>query len=171
MGTRFFQVLPFFGCTHQFSWPRKWKDGEYYQVCVRCGAEYLYDWARMERRHRVDRYADPDARKGKRPASSWKPRARRLNLEIPVQFREEGSNQWHGGTICNLSKTGVLIVAERILPENAAVELKFVMPKEICGQHGSLVLTSGIIPRVVSAHDGKGGRMAATIQVCRFLMQ
>lgn len=38
-----------FGCSHRFSWPLKRSDGTYYQVCVRCGAEYGYDWERMRR--------------------------------------------------------------------------------------------------------------------------
>ena len=37
------------GCSHRFSWPMKLPDGTYYQVCVRCGAEYGYDWERMRR--------------------------------------------------------------------------------------------------------------------------
>jgi hypothetical protein len=38
----------FFGCSHQFSWPLKLPDGTY-QVCVRCGAKYGYDWQQMRR--------------------------------------------------------------------------------------------------------------------------
>ena len=38
-----------FGCSHRFSWPMKRSDGTYYQVCVHCGAEYGYDWERMNR--------------------------------------------------------------------------------------------------------------------------
>jgi len=38
-----------FGCPHRFSWPMKRPDGTYYQVCVHCGAEYGYDWERMQR--------------------------------------------------------------------------------------------------------------------------
>jgi hypothetical protein len=38
-----------FGCPHRLSWPMKLPDGTYYQVCVHCGAEYGYDWERMQR--------------------------------------------------------------------------------------------------------------------------
>jgi hypothetical protein len=38
-----------FACSHRFSWPMKRSDGTYYQVCVHCGAEYGYDWDRMQR--------------------------------------------------------------------------------------------------------------------------
>jgi hypothetical protein len=36
-------------CSHQFLWPRKSADGRAYQVCIRCGAEYEYDWEHMRR--------------------------------------------------------------------------------------------------------------------------
>ena len=38
-----------FGCSHLFSWPMKRPGGSLYQVCLRCGAEYGYDWERMQR--------------------------------------------------------------------------------------------------------------------------
>jgi len=171
MAPRFFQVLPFFGCTHQFSWPRRWRDGEYYQVCLRCGAEYQYDWVSMQRRERVERHPEPASRMPQCDVSSWRPRARRLAVDLPVQFRQGGCKEWHDGVIRNLSKTGLLIVAQRLLPARAQVELKFVMPKEISGQDHSLVLTSGMVARVLPNENGKGGRMAATIQACRFLRQ
>ena len=37
------------GCSHEFAWPRKRQDGEHYQVCRLCGAEYAYDWRSMRR--------------------------------------------------------------------------------------------------------------------------
>jgi hypothetical protein len=59
-----------FGCFHQFSWPLKTPGGTYYQVCVRCGAKYGYDWQRM-RRMKAIAFA-PEPRVGqahdKRPA-------------------------------------------------------------------------------------------------------
>ena len=39
----------FCGCYHLFSWPIKLPDGTHYQVCLRCGQEYGYDWDRMRR--------------------------------------------------------------------------------------------------------------------------
>jgi len=30
-------------CSHEFSWPRRSADGNYYQVCLLCAAEYKYD--------------------------------------------------------------------------------------------------------------------------------
>jgi hypothetical protein len=162
--------MPTFRCSHQFSWPRRWRDGNYYQVCVRCGAEYLYDWDSMQRAGRFERELDspePDTSK----KASWRPRARRISVEVQIQFREPGSEEWHPGVIRNVSESGVLIFADGLLPAGAEVELKFVMPKEISGQEGALVITSGTVARVMPERTTGGGRMAATIQACKFLHQ
>jgi hypothetical protein len=47
------------GCRHKFSWPLKLPGGTYYQVCVRCGIEYGYDWQRMHRT-KVIRFRKPE---------------------------------------------------------------------------------------------------------------
>ncbi|HUK26370.1 MAG TPA: hypothetical protein VLV49_17450 [Terriglobales bacterium] len=39
-------------CRHQFSWPHTGTHGQYYQVCLVCGAAYDYDWATMRRTRR-----------------------------------------------------------------------------------------------------------------------
>ena len=41
-------------CSHEFSWPRRGADGNYYQVCLLCAAEYRYDWTTMRRTERVE---------------------------------------------------------------------------------------------------------------------
>jgi len=46
-------------CSHEFSWPRRGSDGEYYQVCMLCAAEYKYDWATMRRTQRLE-HAKPE---------------------------------------------------------------------------------------------------------------
>jgi hypothetical protein len=40
-------------CAHRFSWPHSDENGTDYQVCVRCGVAYEYDWANMRRTERV----------------------------------------------------------------------------------------------------------------------
>jgi hypothetical protein len=169
MRPRFLRAVQTFRCSHQFSWPRRWRDGNYYQVCVRCGAEYLYDWNSMQRAGRFQRDGNPAEPAAPSRGSSWRPRARRISIEMQIHFRQPGSQEWRSGTIRNVSETGVLIAADGLLPPGAEVELKFVMPKEISGQEGALVVTSGTVARVLPDPNSEGGRMAATIQVCRFL--
>src|ERR1700719_1524112 len=45
-------------CSHEFVWPDRAADGGYRQCCVRCGAEYKYDWENMRRLERV--YGEPE---------------------------------------------------------------------------------------------------------------
>src|SRR5437660_9129379 len=91
-------------CSHQFSWPRRAANAEYYQVCLLCGAEYKYDWKTMRRIERVDHsmqerlslVAESHSKK-----SSWVPRARRLKLQIPLRYRVRNLGTWSEGTIEN----------------------------------------------------------------------
>jgi hypothetical protein len=44
----------FFGCKHEFGFPVTDPESHRtYQVCVRCGREYEYDWERMTRLRRM----------------------------------------------------------------------------------------------------------------------
>ena len=52
-----------------------------------------------------------------------------------------------------------------------AVEMMLVMPKEISGQEGSRVLTSGWVARSTPPHGKHPARMAVTIRDYRFLHQ
>jgi hypothetical protein len=40
-------------CRHEFSWPHSGVHGHDYQVCMRCGAVYEYDWVAMRRTRRA----------------------------------------------------------------------------------------------------------------------
>jgi len=53
MPQKFMDVLMLGRCSHEFSWPRRGGDGDYYQVCLLCAAEYKYDWTTMRRTERV----------------------------------------------------------------------------------------------------------------------
>ena len=41
------------GCAHRFSWPRIDAEGCHYQICLRCGIAYEYDWTTMSRTRRL----------------------------------------------------------------------------------------------------------------------
>jgi hypothetical protein len=49
----FWKLLCGRGCAHQFSWPRIDGTGYHYQICLRCGAAYEYDWTIMRRTRRL----------------------------------------------------------------------------------------------------------------------
>jgi hypothetical protein len=153
MPQKFMDVLMLGRCSHEFSWPRRGADGDYYQVCLLCAAEYKYDWKTMRRTERVE-HAKPETGikrshlREKRP--SWVPRARRLKLDIPLRYRVNKTSTWYEGIIENISQSGVLFNGPQELPVNALIEMVFEMPEEISGQKNSNVVCQG---RVMRAKD------------------
>src|SRR5512138_862971 len=86
--TKLLSLIPFGGCAHEFSLPRRWPDGEYYQVCLLCGAEYRYDWKSMKRIERLP--ADSGMKRvapSGRKKPTWSPRARRLRAQVELKYR------------------------------------------------------------------------------------
>jgi hypothetical protein len=150
MPQKIMDVLMLGRCSHEFSWPRRGSDGEYYQVCLLCAAEYKYDWATMRRTQRLE-HAKPDSAvrrshtREKRP--SWTPRARRLKLELALRYRVNSTSTWHEGSVENLSQTGILFHGPQQLPVNALIEMVFEMPEEISGQKNRNVLCQGRVIR------------------------
>jgi hypothetical protein len=146
-------VLMLGRCMHEFSWPRRGNNGDYYQVCLLCAAEYKYDWATMRRTERVERTPETGVRRShpreKKP--SWTPRARRLKLEIPMRYRVNKTSSWYEGTIENISQSGVLFLGPQQLPVNALIEMVFAMPEEISGQKDSNVVCQGRVMRIKTA--------------------
>jgi len=167
-------VLMLGRCSHEFSWPRRAADGDYYQVCLLCAAEYKYDWKSMRRIKRVNsapEAASPEATRGKtRKKPTWVPRARRLTLQLPVRYRAKGLGTWHEGRVENLSQSGVLFRGPQQLPANTLVEMVFEMPEEISGQKNSKVLCQGRITRMKDADDqAEYHEFAASILDYKFL--
>jgi hypothetical protein len=156
MPQKFMDVLMLGRCSHEFSWPRRGTDGNYYQVCLICAAEYKYDWATMRRTQRVE-HAKPETSvrrshaREKRP--TWVPRARRLKLDIPLRYRVNRTSTWHEGIIENISQSGVLFNGPQQLPVNALIEMVFEMPEEISGQKNSNVVCQGRVMRAKDAPE------------------
>src|SRR6266568_3146098 len=53
MPQKLMDVLMLGRCSHEFAWPRRAANGEYYQVCLLCAAAYQYEWKTMRRGSRV----------------------------------------------------------------------------------------------------------------------
>ena len=160
MPQKLLDVLLLGRCSHEFSWPRRAADGQYYQVCLLCAVEFKYDWeaaASSKRR--------PHARK-----PTWVPRARRIRLDAPVRYRVKNLGTWSEGTIQNLSQSGVLLLGTQQFPENTLVEMVFEMPEEISGQKNSKVLCQGRITRMKKVHEKTGQHeFAASILDYKFI--
>jgi len=185
MPQKLLDVLMLGRCSHEFSWPRRAADGQYYQVCLVCAAEYSYDWATMRRTERVDRTQSAGeaegttTRRGRTHARkpTWVPRARRLKLDTPVRYRVKNLGSWYEGTIANLSQSGVLLEGPQRFPDNTLVEMVFEMPEEISGQKNSTVLCQGRITRTKDVAEkampakAENTRLAASILDYKFLHQ
>jgi len=156
MAQKLLDALMLRTCSHEFSWPRRAADSQYYQVCLLCAVEYKYDWTTMRRIERVDRASETTAtRKGRTTTKkpSWVPRARRLKLDAAVRYRVKNLGTWYDGIVENLSQSGVLLHGPQQFPDNTLVEMVFEMPEEISGQKNSNVVCQG---RVMRAKDGSG---------------
>ncbi len=174
MPQKLMDVLMLGRCSHEFSWPRRAADGEYYQTCLLCAAEYKYDWKTMRRMKRVDAHpetASEPSRSRSHKKPTWVPRARRLTLNVPLRYRAKGLGTWHEGKVENLSQSGVLLVGPQQLPVNTLVEMVFEMPEEISGQKNSTVLCQGRIIRRKDVRQLESVGLAATILDYKFLRQ
>ncbi len=174
MPQKLLDVIMLGRCSHEFSWPRRAADGDYYQVCLLCAAEYQYDWKTMKRIKRADGGAEtasdtPRGRPQKKP--TWVPRARRLSLQAPLRYRPKGLGTWHDGIVENLSQSGVLLFGPQQLPVNTLVEMVFEMPEEISGQKNSTVLCQGRIIRRKEVRGSEQVGLAASILDYKFLRQ
>jgi len=187
MPQKLMEVLMLGRCSHEFSWPRRGADGQYYQVCLLCAVEYSYDWTTMRRTQRVDRSQSSSAADGaavRRGRSrvrkpTWVPRARRLKLDTPVRYRVKNLGSWYEGIIENLSQSGVLLRGPQRFPDNTLVEMVFEMPEEISGQKNSSVLCQGRITRTKDSQEKdsqeqekvENAGLAASILDYKFLHQ
>ena len=181
MPQKLLDVLMLGRCSHEFSWPRRGSDGDFYQVCLVCAAEYKYDWQTMRRTERVEHAAAQGAAESahtrRRSTHSrkptWVPRARRLKLDTPVRYRVKNLGSWHEGIIQNLSQSGVLLQGPQRFPNNTLVEMVFEMPEEISGQKNSTVLCQGRIIRTKETRVPQDGAentgLAASILDYKFV--
>ncbi len=158
-------------CRHEFGWPRKSPEGDYYQVCLVCGDEYQYDWPTMQRlgkRVRNGNAPVPDEHIVRK--TTWSPRARRLHIALPVKFRSQSATELVSGVIDNLSQSGLFIHSDNAPAKGELLEMFFEMPIEISGQQNAEVLCAGQVVRVAGAENEDGSRgFAVKVIDYRFL--
>jgi len=139
-------------CSHQFSWPRVLGDGRHYQTCLVCGAEYEYDWQRMQRGARIlEESGMSKVVAGIR--RKWKPRARRLKRDLELRYRVMGRSAWQTGRVQDVSQSGIFFRALAPLRVNQRVEMVFEMPAEILGSEHQKVIAVGCVVRCANRGD------------------
>ncbi len=158
------------GCYHKFSWPRRSDDGNYYQVCLECGVKYKYDWRLMRRTARIDEVEAASATVARKPVrhsggnNSWRPRERRLRLDVAIQFRNQGGREWNVGAGQNISRSGLLFIFDGEPPQvGSELEVAFLMPAEICGDAPAEVLCQARVVRASEPTRQQPARVAVAI--------
>jgi len=158
-------------CHHQFSWPRCDESGANYQVCVRCGVKYSYDWAKMRRVAQLDNHeGELDAgRKSLRKCGikkAWTPRERRLRHRVSVLFRIPGSDKWVEGVTENISRSGLLFRSSSPLEVGSSVELILEMPHELTGDDNARVVCEGALVRVETVPAVRKKEQSSFLMAC-----
>jgi len=64
------------------------------------------------------------------------PRATRIAVETPVRFRPVGQAGWWQGTTFNMSQSGLIFRAERLLEVDSLVHMTFALPPAVAGRAG-----------------------------------
>ena len=165
---RLSQIL--FGCSHEFGWPRKDPAGNCYQQCLKCGAEYSFDWARMRRGAKIHHHALLRASNKPAPAktaSTWKPRERRISWQAEIQYRVFHDEQWLHGLVENISRSGLMFRSQVKFDRGTSLSMILEMPEQITGHEGSRVLATAEVARCIMSHHGP--LVAVKIKEYRFL--
>ena len=89
-------------------------------------------------------------------------RARRFNLHLPLRYRLLGEKNWRPGTTENISRSGLLFLAQELLEPNAPVEINLVLPSEIAGLAATEVVCRGEVVRSIGP-QGPHPALAAKI--------
>jgi len=74
-------------------------------------------------------------------------RAPRFNLHLPMKYRLLGENDWRKGTTENISRSGVLFLAEERISPAAQLEINLVLPVEVAGLSPAEVVCRGEVVR------------------------
>ena len=139
-------------CSHQFSWPQPHSEGGHYQVCIRCGDQYVYDWETMARAEKIT--ASVQSRTLAPQTSARVPRTRRFTLRKPIFCRQVNHSQYHLAVLLNISASGLLFECHTSIPEDTDLEMILEMPQEITGQADRRVLCRGKVARSAFAKSG-----------------
>ncbi len=139
-------------CSHQFSWPQRRSEGGHYQICIRCGDQYVYDWETMARAERIT--ASVLSRTLAPQPSARVQRTRRFTVRKPIFYRQVNRSQYQLAVLVNISASGLLLECRPSIPEGTSLEMILEMPQEITGQPQRIVLCRGEIVRSVLWESG-----------------
>lgn len=82
-------------------------------------------------------------------ARQYAPRAPRYSLPITVLYRTRGDRTWLEGRTENISKSGVLVRADRRMPVQAQIELLINIPADLPSPFTGTTICRGRIVRAI----------------------
>jgi hypothetical protein len=78
------------------------------------------------------------------------PRDPRFAVESPLLYRPTGTLNWYKGTIQNVSPSGVLFQAEKVVALDCPIEMSFTLPAEAGSKRRIQVFCWGKVARTVT---------------------
>ena len=93
-------------------------------------------------------------------------RAPRFALDVPLRYRPIGATAWQEGRTENISRSGVLFLADRVMEVDTRIEMTFVLP--VTGLSGQVVCRGRVV-RIVQPREDEPpiGRHVSGIAVRR----
>src|SRR6516165_9098946 len=91
-------------------------------------------------------------------------RAQRFVVQLPIRYKRIGGQRWFEGKTENISRSGMLFRAERVLKLRTAIQMSFTLPAWEKGKSPGEVLCQGRVVRTVAAVGMNGHVFAASIQ-------
>jgi hypothetical protein len=79
------------------------------------------------------------------------PRDQRFPVKLRVRYRKSGAVRWSEGITENVSDTGMLFRAPKILQPKAAIEGRLVLPVVIPGESSAELVFRGVVVRTAPA--------------------
>jgi len=99
-----------------------------------------------------------------------KPRAQRFPIAAPLRCRTGGELAWIGGATVNISRSGVLFLAERGIEPRTMLQMRIILPSELTGNGPASILCWGRITRAQPKADSVcRSLIAAAIIKYRFI--
>ena len=91
-------------------------------------------------------------------------RAQRFVVQLPIRYKRIGGQRWFEGKTENISRSGMLFRAERVLKLRTAIQMSFTLPAWEKGKSPGEVLCEGRIVRTVAAVGTHRPYVAASIE-------
>jgi len=96
-------------------------------------------------------------------------RAQRFVVQLPIRYRKIGGGNWFEGKTENISRSGILFRADRVLEPRTAIQMSFTLPVSIKDDGPGEVLCRGSVVRTVAAGGTNRPCVAVSIQRYRLV--